>query len=45
VFGSEVPRIDPQFEHIGRRILPKLKGSPLDMKGIGARSLKEEGVN
>ncbi|CAN6231292.1 unnamed protein product [Urochloa humidicola] len=35
VFGSEVPRLDPELEHIGRSILPRLKGSPLAAKTIG----------
>ncbi|KAF7019711.1 hypothetical protein CFC21_032865 [Triticum aestivum] len=34
-FGSESSSNDPELEHIGRRILPKLKGSPLAAKTLG----------
>ncbi|KQJ94411.1 hypothetical protein BRADI_3g10370v3 [Brachypodium distachyon] len=35
VFGSESSNNDPELEHIGRTILPKLKGSPLAAKTLG----------
>ncbi|XP_062223518.1 putative disease resistance protein RGA4 isoform X2 [Phragmites australis] len=35
VFGSEASQIDPEFENIGRSILPKLKCSPLAAKTLG----------
>ncbi|CAO2045467.1 unnamed protein product [Urochloa humidicola] len=35
VFGSENYQIEPELEMIGRRILPKLKGTPLAAKTIG----------
>ncbi|VAH55122.1 unnamed protein product [Triticum turgidum subsp. durum] len=34
-FGSEESNNDPDLEGIGRRILPKLKGSPLAAKTLG----------
>uniref|UniRef100_A0A8R7PME9 NB-ARC domain-containing protein n=1 Tax=Triticum urartu TaxID=4572 RepID=A0A8R7PME9_TRIUA len=34
-FGSEGSSNDPELERIGRRILPKLKGSPLAAKTLG----------
>ncbi|KAM3299401.1 hypothetical protein ACQJBY_040742 [Aegilops geniculata] len=35
LFGSENSNNDPELECIGRRILPKLKGSPLAAKTLG----------
>ncbi|XP_037408761.1 uncharacterized protein LOC119270807 [Triticum dicoccoides] len=35
IFGSESSNYDPNLEHIGKSILPKLKGSPLAAKSVG----------